>query len=87
MGQVLIRNLDDDVIARLKLKAAGLNLSLEQFLRDVLTEKARADRVEKLQKIRALRESIEPFDVDVVQVVRDGRDVRDARIALSDDND
>jgi plasmid stability protein len=37
MGQVLIRNLDDDVIERLRLRATIKGASLEQELRDILT--------------------------------------------------
>jgi plasmid stability protein len=46
MGQVLIRNLDDDVIAAIKLKAELKGHSLEQELRDIL-EKAAGPTVEE----------------------------------------
>ena len=41
MGQVLVRNLDDRVIESLKTKAELKGHSLEQELRDVLTNAAR----------------------------------------------
>ena len=37
MAQVLIRNLDNDVIERLRLRAKIKGASLEQELRDILT--------------------------------------------------
>ena len=40
MGQVLIRNLDDDVIETYRLRAKRKRQSLEQELRTVLTEHA-----------------------------------------------
>ncbi|MAW53425.1 MAG: hypothetical protein CME01_11420 [Geminicoccus sp.] len=40
MGQVLIRNLDDDVIETYRLRAKRKRHSLEQELRTVLTEHA-----------------------------------------------
>ena len=40
MGQVLVRNLDDHVIASLKLRAETKGHSLEQELRDIITAAA-----------------------------------------------
>ena len=45
MGQVVIRNIDDRVIDRLKARAASQRKSLEQSLREVLAEAAKPDRV------------------------------------------
>ena len=42
MGQILIRNLDDDVIARLK----GRARTLEETLRRILAEAAKPSREE-----------------------------------------
>jgi plasmid stability protein len=41
MAQVVVRDLDDDVVARLKARAVAEKKSLEQKLRDILTEAAR----------------------------------------------
>jgi plasmid stability protein len=41
MGQVIVRNLDDVVIAAHKQRARARGVSLEQQLRDVLAEAAR----------------------------------------------
>lgn len=76
MAQVLIRNLDEDVVARLKDRAAEKHVSLEQFLRDLLTEQSQADRQTRLENIRIFRESVEPFDFDFTMAVRNDRDTR-----------
>ena len=44
MGQVIVRNLDDAVIAAHKARAKTRGVSLEQQLRDVLAEAARPSR-------------------------------------------
>ncbi|MFL5075811.1 MAG: FitA-like ribbon-helix-helix domain-containing protein, partial [Microvirga sp.] len=48
MGQVLIRNLDDEVIEALKLKAEINGKSLEQELRDILASAAPLTAHEKV---------------------------------------
>jgi antitoxin FitA len=48
MGQVLIRNIDDDVIERIRLRARVKGASLEQELRDIIKDAAEltgADRI------------------------------------------
>lgn len=78
MAQVLIRNLDDAVVADLKRQAAEAGASLEQFLRDLLTEKtdkqARRDQV--FAELRALREQMGPrkSDLDPAEMIREDRD-------------
>lgn len=54
MGQVLVRNLDDSVIAALRSQASAKGLSLETELRDVLTSASRAKPIEELRAIRAM---------------------------------
>ncbi len=44
MAQVVIRNIDEDAMRRLKLRAARKGVSLERELRTILTDAARADR-------------------------------------------
>ena len=41
MGQILVRNLEDGVIERLKTRALKADKSLEQTVRDILTEAAK----------------------------------------------
>jgi plasmid stability protein len=75
MGQVIVRNLDDRVIDRLKTKAELHKRSLEQELRTILTEAARLTPEEKV----ALADSIRvrnpgPFSRDSVDLIREDRD-------------
>jgi antitoxin FitA len=44
MAQVVIRNIDEDAMRRLKSRAARKGVSLERELRTILTEAARGDR-------------------------------------------
>ena len=45
MAQIVIRNIDDGAIRRLKTRARRNGVSLERELRTILTEIARLDRV------------------------------------------
>ena len=44
MAQVVIRNIDDEAMRRLKARAARKGVSVESELRTILTEASRADR-------------------------------------------
>jgi plasmid stability protein len=57
MGQILIRNLDDAVIQRLKTKAELAGKSLEQSLREMLTEHAPLTPEERVRVSRRMRAS------------------------------
>jgi len=60
MGQVVIRNIDERLIERLKARALAQRKSLEQSLRDLLAEAARPSRAEllaELDRIRAMTPS------------------------------
>ena len=75
MGQVLVRNLDDRVIESLKTKAELKGRSLEQELRDVLTNAAPLTPPEKValfHKLRATRPAL--GEIDVRGAIRRGRD-------------
>ncbi len=75
MGQVLVRNLDDRVIENLKTKAELKGRSLEQELRDVLTNAAPLTPDEKIALFKKLRAITSPIsDVDVRAAIRRGRD-------------
>lgn len=58
MAQVLIRNIDDDAIRRLRSRAARKGVSLEQELRTILTEAARTDRTEFGKRAAAFRRKL-----------------------------
>lgn len=55
MAQVLVRNLSDDVAARLKQRAERHDRSLESELRDILTKAARDDREQIIRRLEAFR--------------------------------
>jgi plasmid stability protein len=55
MGQVVIRKLDDAVIAAHKRRAAARGVSLEQQLRDVLAEAAKPSREALLKRMAVCR--------------------------------
>ena len=74
MGQVLIRNLDHEVIARLKQRAELAGVSLEQFLRDLLTGAAPLTADEKVAISRRLRAVFAAEDWDTPAAIRWGRD-------------
>ncbi len=75
MGQVLVRNLDDQVIERLKLKAEMKGHSLEQELREVITAAAPLAPEEKTALFKRLRAASPPLHhVDVRAAIRYGRD-------------
>jgi plasmid stability protein len=77
MGQVIIRNLDEAVIARLKRQAAERKQSLEQALRDILTEASRPTRSERLAEIDRIR-ALTPRRLrhDSTELIRAERDRR-----------
>lgn len=77
MGQVIIRNLDDRVIASLKAKARGRGHSLEQELREILTSASAMDPVEKgvlADRVRAMTRG--RLTTDSTDLIRRDRDRR-----------
>jgi antitoxin FitA len=81
MGQVVIRNLDDSVLERLKARAAEQRKSLEQSLRELLTEAAKPSRAELLADLERLRADIAARDTGgpyptAEELIREDRDSR-----------
>jgi antitoxin FitA len=81
MAQVVIRNIDDRVIERLKARAVAQRKSLEQSLRELLNEAARPDRSEliaALERIWAMAPSGKPGSnfPTAEQLIREDRDSR-----------
>ena len=74
MGQVIIRNLDDGVVASLKRMAGREKKSLEQFLREVLETRAREDREDFIEFARGMRERSRPAFRDATELIREDRD-------------
>lgn len=78
MAQVLVRNLDDKVIATLRRKAELHGHSLEQELRLTLTAASRLTPEERVALARRIR-SMTPTDVeqtDSADLIRQARDTR-----------
>ena len=81
MGQVVIRNIDDRVLERLKVRAIAQRKSLEQSLRELLTEAARPSRAELLADIERIRAMTPPRSAGVTyptadELIREDRDTR-----------
>jgi plasmid stability protein len=77
MASILVRNLDDDVVARLKQIAAERGKSLEQLAREKLAEASLDTKQEWLRRAREIRSRTKPGKRTVVQDLRDIRDGRD----------
>lgn len=77
MAQVLIRQLDDQVLAALKARARAQGISLEQSLRDLLTAAAR-DGDSLRDDLARLRATTPPAgrNLDVAALIREDRDGR-----------
>jgi antitoxin FitA len=75
MAQVLVRNLEQGVIDRIKTKAELKGRSLEQELREIITVAAPLSAEEKVALSRKLRAMSPPLkDFDVRAAIRCGRD-------------
>ncbi len=77
MGQVIVRKLDDEVIAAHKRRARARGVSLEQQLRDVLAESAKPTREEILERLAACRALTPPGPRKLAEdLIREDRDSR-----------
>jgi len=77
MAQVLIRDLPDDVVKRLKMRAANKGHSLERELRDVVVAAAPLTVEEKLAIIDRIRSQSPKMAVrDSTDIIREERDKR-----------
>ena len=78
MAQVLIRKLDDGVVAALKRRARLKGRSLEQELREILTAVAAltpAQRLTRADRIRAMTPG-QISQSDSTDLIREDRDAR-----------
>lgn len=77
MGQLLVRQLDDGVIERLKRQAEARKISLEQLLREVLSAAAGPSRLEIVataDRIRAMTpKRLTDDSTDLIRADRDRR--------------
>lgn len=74
MGQLLIRNVDDADIAELKAQAEHDNLSLEQKLREIVSEAARRHELRFLEVSRRSLEQTKNSTLDSTALIRADRD-------------
>lgn len=75
MAQVLVRDLPDDVVERLKAKAAAEGRSLEAHLRLVLEEASGLDREDFLALADAIAETTgDRAQTDATELIRASRD-------------
>lgn len=78
MGQVIVRNLDDQVVATLKRKAELHGCSLEQELRNILSAAATLTKEERFAIAKRISE-MTPANVkqtDSTLLIREDRDTR-----------
>lgn len=79
MAQVLIRDVDDAVLARLEAKAADRRQSLETHLRDILVaaaDGAKSELLENLRRIRAMSPPLPTGAPLAEELIREDRDTR-----------
>ena len=74
MGQILVRNVDDAVLERLRKRAEHERTSLEQTVRNILAEAARPSRTEIVEDARLIRERIGRVTDDSTEIIRMHRD-------------
>lgn len=74
MGQILVRQIDDDVLAALKERAAAEGKPLERLAREVLGAAAVPSKDAALKKAKELREACEPLPASFVDDLRAERD-------------
>lgn len=77
MAQILIRQLDEQVVAILREQARSRGVSLEQSLRELLTAAAR-QHSDVRQRLAELRRETPPLGrtLQVDALIREGRDER-----------
>jgi plasmid stability protein len=79
MAQVLVRDLPEETVARLKAKAAAKGRSLEAELREILDRAARSDKEEamaEMRRIRARTRPLQPGEPTAAEMIREDRDSR-----------
>lgn len=75
MAQVLIRNIDDEAIERLKARAARKKTSLERELRTIITEAVSRDRLEIRRRAAEMRRGLAGRKhSDSTKLIREDRD-------------
>lgn len=86
MAQVLVRDLPEETVARLKARAAEAGRSLEAELRDIPNRAAqpshdqrKREALEALDRIRAQTRPWQPGEPTAAEMIREDRDSRGPR--------
>jgi plasmid stability protein len=75
MAQIIVRNLDDAVVDRLKARARTNDRSLEAEVRLILEQSAKVDLVQARQIVMERRKKLQGREfVDSVDLIREDRD-------------
>jgi plasmid stability protein len=75
MAQIIVRNLDDTVVDRLKARARTNDRSLEAEVRLILEQSAKVDTVQARQIVMERRKKLQGREfVDSVDLIREDRD-------------
>lgn len=86
MASMVIRNIPDDLMARVKEAAKREGKSAEQIAREALAEKMKPSREEIIRRMDEIRARSKPVDAEtMVRIMREARDERDARPFSPDD--
>ena len=76
MGQLLVRDLDDEVIRRLKQRAAAHGRSTEAEHRAILEAAVRSEtEATPIEVSRRFRQELAPSGPDGTEIIRQARDV------------
>ncbi|MEA2935983.1 MAG: antitoxin FitA [Variibacter sp.] len=74
MVDILVRNLDEDVAARLKQKAKAAGKSVNETAREALTAYVKPDKTELWAKADAIKKKIGKVSGDSTEIIREWRD-------------
>jgi plasmid stability protein len=73
MAQILIRNLDEIVVERLKERARARGTSLEHEARSIITDAVALSRKELAQALSDLRARQKPAGIPAADLIREDR--------------
>jgi len=75
MAQILVRNIDDAVVERLKARARTNDRSLEAEVRQILEQSAKIDMVQARKEVLEIRERLKGRKFpDVAELIREDRE-------------
>lgn len=74
MVDILVRNVDDSVAARLKIMAEQRGTSVQQVAHDLLSEGARVSRADIIARAKERAARMPPQTEDAVEIIRAMRD-------------